>query len=85
MTNGYLRMRRTLISMARFNIQEQRGAGDALADPSAAGLDCGGGQPANLTGGFVLIEEINVVQCAAQELLGQFARSNNASQWPCGD
>ena len=34
--------------------------------------DCAEGQPANLAGGFVLIEERYVVQRAAQELLVQF-------------
>ncbi len=44
-------------------------------DPPPVGLDRAGSQPANLAGGFVLIEELHALQCAAQEFLGQFARS----------
>jgi hypothetical protein len=48
-----------------------------LLDPSAVGLNHAWVQPANFAGGFVLIEELHVARCAAQELLGHFAPSNS--------
>jgi serine/threonine-protein kinase len=59
--------------------------GRAQYDASSAAIDraraisggsgsCGG-QPANLAGGFVLIEELYAAEIAAQEMLGQFTRS----------
>jgi hypothetical protein len=62
-------------------------------DPPPIGLDRAGGQSADLVGGCILIEELHVAQCPAQEMLGQFARSNpthpDASaeidmRWPSG-
>jgi hypothetical protein len=54
-----------------------------LLDSPAVRLDRAGGQPANLAGGFVLIEELHVLQCAAQKLLGQFARSKSMHPERC--
>jgi hypothetical protein len=47
-------------------------------DPPPVGLNRPRGQSPHLASGFVLIEELHAIQCAAQELLGRFARSNSA-------
>ena len=43
--------------------------------PPAVALGRPRGQSPHFAGGFVLIEKLHAMQCAAQELLGQFARS----------
>ncbi len=47
-----------------------------VLDPPPLGLDRAGGRPADLVGGRIPIEQLPVAQCPAEEMLGQFARSN---------
>ena len=50
---------------------------EANLDPMLVGLDRPPCQRSYRTGGFVLIEKLHAPNCAAQELLGQFARPNS--------